>query len=462
MKQKLISAILLFILLVTLLLPTGATNGVSVTIDSTPVAFTQSSGSPFIDANSRTLVPLRAVMEQYGCTVGWDKDTYTASVMQNGITVLVTIGQKQISINGTTVAIDAAAQIKDGRTYLPIRAVLEAFGAVVGWENSTRTVTVLRPEKAGLRIHFIDVGQADCILITADGEAMLIDAGNNADAETITAYLRTHGVSRLKYVVGTHPHEDHIGSLDTVIDTFAVDNVLMPKAQTNTQTFEDVLDSVASKGLTVSAPKAGDTFSLGTATLTTVSNCTDTEELNNTSIMLRLAYGNTSFLFAGDAEEVAEQAALATGIPLQSDVLKVGHHGSSSSTSAKFLAAVSPDHAVISCGTGNDYGHPHTETLQALNDAGATVYRTDIAGTIVATSDGSAITWSKPGTPPTTPSQAPTINTTTYVLNTSTMKFHYPSCSSAEKIASHNKETATQDRNSLIAAGYSPCGICKP
>lgn len=476
MKRKILFLALVCLLLFNFLVPVGAAQSIHVSIDGKNVSFTQSSGSPFIDSNSRTLVPLRAVMEQYGCAVGWDKDSYTASVTLDKTTVTVPIGKKQISINDITISTDAPAQIKNGRTYLPIRAVLEAFGAAVGWDNSSKTVTVSHPEKAGLRVHFIDVGQADCILVTSGKDAMLIDAGNNEDAETIVAYLRAHGISHLKYAVGTHPHEDHIGSLDTILLTFPVDSLWMPKAETTTKTFEDVLDAAMSSGLTITAPRAGDTFSLGQATITAVNNCTDTTELNNASIMLRLTYGKTSFLFTGDAQVEAEEAALQTGISLDSDVLKVGHHGSDTSSSADFLAAVSPGYAVISCGAGNTYGHPHAETLSALSAIGAVVYRTDTQGNILAVSNGAGISWSnpmmptivKPGSSNTagsTTSQSATETipvSITYVLNTNTKKFHRPSCNSVAKIADKHREDTGKTRAELIAEGYTACGNCKP
>lgn len=469
MKHRFLSLFLFLSIFILLLSPAQAANPVGVSIDGTAVSFTESSGIPFIDPNSRTLVPLRVVMEQYGCVVGWDKATNTASVTQDDTTVLVSIGKKQIQINDVTIAIDAAAQIKEGRTYLPIRAVLEAFGASVGWDSSTRTVTVLHPANAGLRVHFIDVGQADCILITAENDAMLIDAGNNEDAETITTYLRAHGITHLKYAVGTHPHEDHIGSLDAILYNLSAQNVLMPNIQTNTKTFEDVLDAVALSGLTIYAPKLGDTFSLGNATITTVSNYTG-DDLNNSSIMLRLTYGDTSFLFTGDAETKAEEAALLTGLPLDSDVLKVGHHGSGTSSSFDFLSAVSPSHAVISCGKNNDYGHPHAETLQTLAAFNATICRTDMQGTLLAICDGSTISWSNPGIPSLIKSQTSNSNNTTpespapiiYVLNNNTMKFHYPSCHSVAKISAEHRADTSKDRTTLLSAGYSPCGICKP
>lgn len=316
------------------------------------------------------------------------------------------------------------------------------------------TVTAPTDADGGLAVHFLDVGQADCILIQQGDHAMLIDAGNNGDGELIANYLQSAGVSRLDYAVGTHPHEDHIGALDTVLKNFPVQNLLMPRVQTNTKTFEDVLDAAIEKGLSITAPKAGDTFPLGSAVLTAVNNYTG-DDLNDHSIMLRLTYGSVSFLFTGDAEVPAEQAALATGLPLRSDVLKVGHHGSSTSTSETFLAAVSPTYAVITCGVDNDYGHPHEETLAAL--AGCEIFRTDRQGTIVAHSDGSKITWSTVSN-----AETPIFEDFIYILNTGSGKFHLPTCGGVETMSPKNKSFTNETRQQLLARGYTPCGSCNP
>jgi competence protein ComEC len=250
-----------------------------------------------------------------------------------------------------------------------------------------------------LEVHFIDVGQADCILVKAPGGNMLIDAGNNADSNLVTSYIKKQGIEKLHVAVGTHPHEDHIGGLDAVINDFDIGKIYMPKVSHTTKTFEDVLLAIQDKGLKISSPTPGATFDLGQAQFTILApNSSSYDDLNNYSVVLKMQYGNTSFLFTGDAEDVSEREMLNKGFGLTADVLKIGHHGSDSSTTSSFLKVVSPKFAVVMVGTDNSYGHPHQETMNRLKTNNIQVYRTDENGTIIATSDGKDISFNtKPG-----------------------------------------------------------------
>ncbi len=250
-----------------------------------------------------------------------------------------------------------------------------------------------------LEVYFFDVGQGDSELIRLPGgENILIDAGTSSTEDELVGELRSLGAETLDLVVATHPHADHIGGMAAVIDAFDVRQVVMPRVSESdtptTKTYENLLQSIADKGLTITPAEPGDELlSSGGAVLTVLApNGEDYGDLNNYSVVLRLTYGEDSFLFTGDAEEASEEEMLSLDWPLTATVLKCGHHGSETSTSPAFLDAVSPQYAVISCGVDNDYGHPDAVTLEKLEAAGAEVFRTDRQGTILASTDGSGVT----------------------------------------------------------------------
>ena len=243
-----------------------------------------------------------------------------------------------------------------------------------------------------LNVEFIDVGQADAILIYDDNDAMLIDAGNNPDGEPLVKYIESLGIEHLDYAVGTHNHEDHIGGLDDVINSFDIDYIMLSEEKGTTAAYRSVVKAAESSAAEMLVPQAGDTYELGNATWQILSCDTDVTDLNESSIVIKLTYGGTSFLFTGDATMNTEQELEMSGYDLKSNVLKVGHHGSASSTADSFLNAVQPEIAVISVDSTSDLGqmyhHPATSTLQRLNHHGIKVYRTDEAGTVRITSDG--------------------------------------------------------------------------
>ena len=285
------------VFLLTLLLLTLWCWGVGVTIDGDAVEFSQESGIPFVDENSRTLVPLRAVMEAYGCAVDWESGSHTATVTLDGVTVRVPVGSSSYEILSDTFPMDTAAVIRDGRTYLPIRFVLEAFGAQVDWDGNTSTVVVRHRQRSDLQVHFLDVGQADAILVTDGNAAMLLDAGNNDDGTAIVRYLAAHGVRHLDYAVGTHPHEDHVGGLDTVLNAVPTDRLLLSAATAESKTYRDVLTAAQEHLLSPIVPETGTAYCLGGSEFTIV-NALKTDDANNASLMLRLVRRDTSFLFA--------------------------------------------------------------------------------------------------------------------------------------------------------------------
>lgn len=342
---------------------------------------------------------------------------------------------------------------------------------------------VIAPNSTGFKVHFLDVGQADAALIICDGKTLLIDGGNADDSNLIYAYLHKKGITYLDYIIATHAHEDHVGGLSGALNYATVGKVYSPVTSYDSKAFRNFASNVQKQGKSITIPQVGTQFALGSAVCSVLAVNT-TADTNNTSIVVRIVYGNTSFLFTGDAEREVEQAMMNRGEYLQSTVLKVGHHGSYTSTSYQFLWNVMPQYAVISCGKGNSYGHPHDEVLSRLYDADVTLFRTDLQGDIICTSNGSTVSFSvsrnanadvyeglgNSHTQPTQPEQTDPEVTgsqetpagTTYVLNTNSMKFHYAACEWAQKISSKNRQEYTGDRSDLLEQGYTPCGSCNP
>lgn len=251
-------------------------------------------------------------------------------------------------------------------------------------------------ENSILKVHFIDVGQGDAILIQSDASHMLIDAGEKHNSDTLISYLKDNGVTKLDYIIGTHPHSDHIGGLANVIDNFQIGKIIMPDAISTTKTFEDLLDTIGNNNLKITKPVIGSEFIIGSASFVIIApNESDYKNMNNYSVGIKLVNGDNSFVFTGDAEIQSENEMLQNGIDLEGDVFKLAHHGSSTSNSDDFLNAVNPIICVVSAKKDNSYGHPHVEIMKAMMDRSIRLFRTDEQGTIVLESDGKTITANK-------------------------------------------------------------------
>lgn len=258
--------------------------------------------------------------------------------------------------------------------------------------NNTTTVKH-QVVNGNLNVYFIDVGQADSILVTDGINNMLVDAGNNEDGPKLVNYIKSLGINSFKYVVGTHPHEDHIGGMDDIINNFGVDNYYMPDKLSTSKTFEDVLDALLNKNMKYTVPKISDELNFGDTIIKVIYIDSESNDANDSSIVLKIVHGNNSFLLTGDASKSVEKKVLNSDI--SSDVLKLGHHGSEYSTSEVFIDKVNPKYAVIEVGKNNIYNHPKDIILQRLDKRNIKVYRTDIDGTIIFTTDGNNININK-------------------------------------------------------------------
>lgn len=280
--------------------------------------------------------------------------------------------------------------------YEDIRAAIDelyGYGVLAPEPLMPGEAPAVRPADGNFELHMIDVGQALCVLARAPtGESLLIDAGDRDDAKTVTNYLSQNGVEKLDYLIATHAHADHIGGMAQVVRGVDIGTVIMsglPKELTpTTKAYNDLLEAIAAKGLQITLAKPGASYALGGAQFEIEGPVKTPEDLNNSSVVCRIRYGERAFLVQGDAEKEEEETLIRARRAFPSDVLIAGHHGSSTSTSDSYLKAVSPQYVGISCGLGNSYGHPHKETIEKLRRFGSAILRTDVNGTVVFYSDG--------------------------------------------------------------------------
>lgn len=334
------------------------------------------------------------------------------------------------------------------------------FALLLAGCGGTVPETTGAPGEESLVVHFLDVGQADCALIESGGEYLLIDGGNRGDSSLVVSFLEQQGVEELSAVVCTHAHEDHVGGLPGVLAVYPTAAVYAPTRTYSSQVFDDFAYYTDQQGLEIAIPAPGDSWSLGSAKITVLGPVKSYAETNNTSLVLRVELGDTAFLFTGDMETTAETDLLDYWEDepelLKADVLKVGHHGSDTSTGYRLLYQVEPEYAVISVGAGNSYGHPNEAPLSRLSQAGAVILRTDELGTIQAVSDGKTVvlTWENQSAQPET-QQTP--GEEYYIGNVNSHKFHTPDC---PNLPAEQNRVEFSSYKEAVAQGYSPCGNC--
>ena len=342
--------------------------------------------------NGTTLVPLRAILEAMGATVTWDQNTQSAIATKDNNTVFLQLGSTSPTINGQVKIIDVPAKAISGTILAPLRFVGEAFGGNVQWNEDTQLITILSGSSSGstttaqqVMAHFIDVGQADSIYIQLPNHNdILIDGGNEIDGPTVVNYLKAQGVDDIELIIATHPDEDHIGGLPAVIEAFKVDKIVDSGKIGYSKTYNTFAADAKAEGCTWEADNR-QSFIFGNVAFEILTGTETWQKIDDYSVVTRLDCGNVEFLFDGDATASAE-AALHGDISAQ--ILKVGNHGSTSSSSPAFLSLVKPQIAIISVGRDNIYGYPAAEILSRLQAKRATLYRTDLNGNIVVSTDG--------------------------------------------------------------------------
>ena len=341
-------------------------------------------------------------------------------------------------------------------------AVVVALMGLFFPEAEPETPQALMPISGdGLTVHFIDVGQADCALLECDGKYMIIDGGNVEDGQLVVSYLKQMGVETIDRVVCSHAHEDHVGGLPAVLSVFDAGKVYAPVTEYDTKVFRNFVEKAEDRAGEITVPAPGDQFTLGSATCTVLGPVQEYEDPNNTSIILKVSYGESDFLFTGDMEVTAENDMIdhwGENFDWEVEVLKVGHHGSDTSSGYRFVYETDPDYGVISVGEDNKYNHPCEEPLSRLKDAGVVVFRTDYLGHVIAETDGKDITftWENQNAEPEDVEPADPAMKILYG-NKKSKVFHTYDC---KNLPGENNRVEFQDYDAAIAEGFKPCGSC--
>lgn len=368
---------------------TSAATNISIYLDGTK----QSYSNKALIKNGSTLVPLRGIFESLGATVNWNQTTKTIDAKKGNTTVWLKIGSKTTKVNGKNVSIAVPAQVVNGSTLVPLRFISEALGAKVDWNQTTKTIKITSKvvSTKKMKVHFIDVGQGDSTFIQlASGQNVLIDAGTDQAGETVVAYLKSLGVTKLDYVIATHPDADHIGGIVDVLKAFEVVKFIDSGKVHTSKTYENMLVAVQQEGSQYIVPSSGQYLVNDQALqsyLKVISAKPNATETNDASVIVEAGYCSQDVLLMADASTSIEGNLIATNKVGQAEILKAGHHGSKTSSSLDFLKIVKPKTVILSYGIDNSYGHPNQSVLNNIKAIGATMYATAQDGTIVVTAD---------------------------------------------------------------------------
>ena len=343
---------------------------------------------PPLIMDGTTLVPLRDVFEGLGAKVSWDDEKRIATGEYNGTLISVHPDTALMLKNGEQMTLAHSPVIINDRILIPLRAVAESFGYSVLWRGSDYTVSI--STDALMEVFFLDCGQADSIFIKLpDGKCMLVDAGEKSFGKELEAFIKEKGFNHIDYVLATHPHSDHIGGMEHIIKSFSIGTFYMPEVTHNTKTFEGMIDALIKNGCSCEYVSQGMSIAELPYKLEVLSPQNHTyAKMNNYSAAMKILYKNVSAILSADAEFDSEEEIIASGDDISADVLKLGHHGSSTSTSEAYLDAVAPKDAIISVGEGNSYGFPNEIVVNRLQKRGINIYRTDVMGNIHMTTDG--------------------------------------------------------------------------